>query len=257
MATICRDFLPADLAPLLAASAFDGSVAVEAHSSEAETDFLLRMADQNSLIRGVVGWVDITAPDLDNRLLRWRGARALKGFRYSAQTEPNDFLDRPAIIRGVSRLGAHDYTFDILIFPPMLAAAERLVSACPGVRFVLDHCAKPYIARGEIDDWRHDVERLARHPNVACKVSGLVTEAAWTTWSFGDLEPYIDTVLGAFGAERAMFGSDWPVCLVAADYPVVVDVVSRFADRLSPGERASLFGGTAAAVYKLEERHGT
>jgi L-fuconolactonase len=252
MAAIRRDWLPEHLAPQLAAARFDGAVAVEAHSSEEETDFLLRLAGQHAIIRGVVGWVDVTAADLSDRLARWRGAVALKGFRFAAQGEPSDFLARSDVTRGVTCLGEHDFTFDILIYPRHLAGAERLVGRCPGVRFVLDHCAKPEIVRGEIAAWRDGIRRLARHPNVFCKVSGLVTEAAWKAWTYGDLLPYLETVLSAFGAHRLMFGSDWPVCLVASEYARWVDVVQQFAARLTPGERDALFGGTAAAVYRLE-----
>ncbi len=252
MAAIRRDFLPEHAAPQFAAAGVDGSVAVEAHSSEEETDFLLGLANQHPIIRGVVGWVDLTAANLSDRLARWSGARALKGFRMNAQNELDDYLQRDDVVRGVACLGQHDFTYDILIYPRQLDAAEQLVARCPGVRFVLDHCAKPNIASGEIEEWRVGLRRLARQPNVACKVSGLVTEAAWSHWSYDDLAPYLETVVSAFGAERSMFGSDWPVCLVASEYARWMDVVDRFADRLTPGERAALFGGTAASVYKLE-----
>jgi L-fuconolactonase len=252
MSAIRRDFLPEHAAPLLAEASFDGSVAVEAHSSEDETDFLLQLAEQNPIIRGVVGWVDLSAANLDDRLARWSGVKALKGFRLNAQAEADSYLMREDVMRGVTTLGNHDYTFDILIYPKQLAAAERLVSRCPAVRFVLDHCAKPNIAGREIEAWRGGMGRLARHPNVACKISGLVTEARWTEWSDDDLIPYLDVTLSVFGAERLMFGSDWPVCLVASPYARWVDVVLKFADRLTPAERAALFGGTAASVYKLE-----
>lgn len=252
MAALRRDFLPEDFALLLAAAGFDGAVAVEAHSSEDETDFLLRLADQHSIIRGVVGWVDVTAADLSDRLARWSGAGALKGFRYAAQSEPDDFLARRDVARGVACLGEHDFTFDILIYPRQLDAAEQLVARCPAVRFVLDHCAKPEIADGEIEAWRDGMRRLARHPNVSCKISGLVTEGSWSAWTYGDLLPYLETVLNAFGARRSMFGSDWPVCLVASQYTRWVDVVQQFAERLTLDEREALFGGTAVSVYRLE-----
>jgi len=252
MRIIRRDFLPEHAAPLLASAGIDGVVAVQADQSEAETDFLLALAARSSVIRGVVGWVDLLAPDLDERLSRRRGAVALKGFRHIAQSEPNDFLSRQDVARGVARLGEYDFSYDILIYPAQLAAAEALVARCPGVRFILDHCAKPDIARHEIARWRAGLSRLALHPNVCCKISGLVTEAAWDTWTDADLVPYLDATIELFGADRLMFGSDWPVCLVAAEYAEVVGVVQRFAERLAPGERDRLFGGTAAAVYHLE-----
>jgi len=251
MRVIRRDFLPEQAAPLLAAACIDGAVAVQADQTEAETDFLLTLADGNSLIRGVVGWIDLRAADLDEKLARWKGRNALKGFRHIAQAEADDFLARDDVARGVVRLGEHGFSYDILIYARQLAAAERLVARCPGVRFVLDHCAKPNIARGEITEWRAGFQRLARHANVYCKVSGLVTEAA-KAWTYADLLPYMDAATEAFGADRLMFGSDWPVCLVAAEYEQVHDVVRRFTERLAPTERAAVFGGTAALAYRLE-----
>ena len=251
MRVIRRDFLPEQAAPLLAAACIDGAVAVQADQTEAETDFLLTLADGNSLIRGVVGWIDLRAADLDEKLAWWKGRTALKGFRHIAQAEADDFLARDDVACGVARLGEHGFSYDILIYARQLAAAERLVARCDGVRFVLDHCAKPAIARGEIAEWCAGLQRLARHANVWCKVSGLVTEAA-PNWTSADLLPYLDAAAEAFGANRLMFGSDWPVCLVAAEYEQVHDVVERFAERLTSGERAAVFGGTAALAYRLE-----
>jgi L-fuconolactonase len=247
MALLRRDFLPGDAVQLL-----DGAIAVQAAQSTGETDFLLRLAATHPFIRGVVGWVDLGAPDLDVQLGQWRNAPRLKGFRHIAQGEPDEFLVRPEIVRGIATLGQHGYSYDILIYPRQLAAAEQLVRECPGVGFVLDHCAKPAIASGEITAWRRGIERLARHPNVCCKVSGLVTEADWQGWTDGDIYPYLDAVVDAFGADRLMFGSDWPVCLVAAAYHRVVEMVEHWAARLTSVERAMLFGGTASRVYRLE-----
>jgi L-fucono-1,5-lactonase len=252
MRAIRRDFLPEQAAPLLAAAGIDGVIAVQADQTEAETDFLLALAEKNSLIRGVVGWIDLRAPDLDERLAQWKDRKALKGFRHIAQAEPDDFLARDDVARGVARLSEHGFSYDILIYPRQLVAAECLVSRCPGVRFVLDHCAKPMIVRGEITEWRAGLQRLARHANVCCKVSGLVTEAAPSRWTYADLVPYMDAAAEAFGADRLMFGSDWPVCLVAAEYEQVYDIARRFAERLTPIERDAVFGGTAARVYQLE-----
>ena len=247
MRAIRRDFLPEQAAPLLAAAGLDGAIAVQADQTEAETDFLLALADQHSLIRGVVGWTDLRASDLDDRLVGFKDRKALRGFRHIAQAEADDFLARDDIARGVARLGEHGFSYDILIFPRQLAAAECLVARCDGVRFVLDHCAKPAIAQGEITEWRAGLQRLARHANVWCKVSGLVTEAA-DTWTYADLLPYLEAAAEAFGPSRLMFGSDWPVCLVAAEYEQVHDVVLRFAERLTPSERDAVFGASAATA---------
>ena len=253
MASIRRDFLPEDVAPQLDAAGVGGVVAVQADQSEAETSFLLGLAAQYPVIRGVVGWIDLEAPDLGERLARRPGSNALKGFRHIAQGEPDDFLARPGVIAGVRSLGEQGFTFDILIYPRQLPAATRLVEQCPEVRFVLDHCAKPQIASGEITAWRNAINRLAAHANVACKISGLVTESDWRNWTAADLLPYLEVAATAFGPERLMFGSDWPVCLLAARYDVVIDTVARWCDdRFSPRERARVFGGTAISVYRLE-----
>jgi L-fuconolactonase len=252
MRVLQRDFLPADAEPLLAAAGIDGVVAVQASQSEAETDFLLSLAAEHTIIRGVVGWVDLCATDLHARLARWEGNVWLKGFRHIAQSEPDDFFARPEVLSGIRQLGEAGLTYDILIFPAQLAAAEYLVARCPGVRFILDHCAKPAIANGEIAEWRAGLTALARHQQVSCKLSGLVTEAHWHAWSAEQLEPYLDAAAEAFGAHRLMFGSDWPVCLLAADYQAVVAVIARWAERLTASERESLFGGTAQSVYRLD-----
>jgi L-fuconolactonase len=253
MSILRQDFLPDDTAQYAAGAV----VAVQADQSIAETDFLLDLAARHSFIRGVVGWIDLRAPDLGEQLARSRDATALKGFRHIAQSEPDDFLARPDVIRGIAALGDYDYSYDILIYPRQLAAAEQLVKRCPGVHFVLDHCAKPAIANGEIAEWRSGIERLARHQNVYCKVSGLVNEANWGRWTDADIFPYLDAAVDAFGADRLLFGSDWPVCLLAATYSEVVAVVDRWAERLTGAERVLLFGGTATAVYRLEGRDGS
>jgi L-fuconolactonase len=252
MARLRRDFLPEDVAPLLADAGIDGVVAVQADQSRAETDFLLSLAARNPSVRGVVGWVDLRATDLSEQLARWRTNPALKGFRHIAQAEPDDFLTRDDVVAGITALGTQGFSYDILIYPRQLAAAEQLVTRCPGVRFVLDHCAKPPIASGDIAEWERGIRRLARHPNVTCKLSGLVTEASWTGWTAADLLPCLDIAAGAFGPDRLMFGSDWPVCLLAADYVGVVAMVARWAQWLTVADRERVFGGTAVAVYQLE-----
>lgn len=252
MRAIRRDFLPADLDPLLAAAGIDGCVAVQADQSHAETDFLLGLAAEHAFIKGVVGWIDLRAADITRPLAEWSGNTRLKGFRHIAQAEPDDFLMRDEVVRGITTIGRHGYAFDILIYPQQLATAERLAARCPNVQFVLDHCAKPPVAGGHMDGWLDGFRALAQHPNVMCKLSGLVTEARWTAWKEEDLVPYLDAALEAFGADRLMFGSDWPVCLLAADYPSVLGAVSNWAARLSSAEQARLFGGTAMQAYQLE-----
>lgn len=257
MGRLRRDFTPGDVAADLLAAQIDGVVAVQADQSEAETQFLLDLAAQHPFVRGVVGWVDLRAPDLDERLARWRHHPALKGFRHIAQGEPDDFLTRPEVLRGIAAVGRAGFSFDILIYPRQLAAAAELAERCDHVRFVLDHCAKPAIASGEIADWRTGLGQLARHQNVSCKLSGLVTEAHWTRWTQAALVPYLDAAATAFGPARLLFGSDWPVCLLAAEYHAVADVIGRWAEQLTPPERERIFGGTATEVYRLERGHGS
>jgi len=257
MSLLRRDFLPDHIAPELAAAGVDAVVAVQADQSDAETRFLLDLATRHSFIRGVVGWIDLCAPDLADRLEQLRTGDRLKGFRHIAQAEADDFLAWPEVVAGIIALGEQGYSYDILIYPRQLRAAARLVEQCPGVRFVLDHCAKPPIATGEIAAWRTDLGRLARHPNVWCKVSGLVTEAAWGTWTDADLAPYLDAAAELFGPARLMFGSDWPVCLVAARYDSVVGAVERWADRLTATERADIFGVSAVRAYQLGDADGS
>ncbi len=251
MATLRRDFLPEHAEPLLREANIDAVVAVQADQSSAETELLLSLAAQHDCIRGVVGWVDLRAPDLGEQLDRLRAHHVLKGFRHIAQSEPDDFLMQRDVVQGVGLLGERGYTYDILIYPRQLVAAERLVAQCPGVHFVLDHCAKPPLASGDLTEWRRGFSRLAQHDNVVCKLSGLVTEASWGAWTDEQLVPCLDAALDCFGAERLMFGSDWPVCLLSASYADVLSVVERWADRVSAGERTQIFGGTAAATYRL------
>lgn len=252
MGVLQHNFLPDDLAPCLSAAGMDGCVAVQADQSAAETDFLLALAAEHPFIRGVVGWVDLRATDVTRELAEWSGNGRLKGFRHIAQSEPDDFLVRDDVVRGIQTIGRHGYSYDLLIYPAQLSAAAQLAARCPNVRFILDHCAKPPVASGDRDAWDAGLRTLAKHDNVWCKISGLVTEARWSDWTPAELTPYMDVALEAFGADRLMFGSDWPVCLLAADYRRVVDSVAHWADGLSSTERARIFGGTAVAAYQLE-----
>ena len=253
MALLQRDFLPDDIAPAFRAAGIDAVVAVQADQSAAETDFLLDLGARYAMIRGVVGWVDLRAPDLGEALTRRRSNPLLKGFRHIAQSEPDDFLARPEIRAGIAQLGQRGFTYDILIRPSQLAAADLLVERSPDVRFVLDHCAKPPITSGDLSEWRRGIERIARHPNLSCKISGLITEASWTQWAASDIFPCLDVTADAFGADRLMFGSDWPVCLLAGEYARVAELVELWAARLTAAERARVFGGTATSVYRLED----
>ncbi|MGW8265969.1 MAG: amidohydrolase family protein [Longimicrobiales bacterium] len=251
MSTLRRDFLPEAMEALLAATGMDGTVAVQADQSEDETHFLLELAHDHPTILGVVGWVDLLAPDLPERLAHFTRFERFRGVRHIAQAEPDGFLEREEVVRGIGMLRDFGLTYDLLVYPRQLPAALTLVDKLPEQRFVVDHLAKPPIARGVMEPWADRMRELASHPNVWCKVSGLVTEADWAQWRNEDFRPYLDVVFDAFGPQRLMFGSDWPVCLLAAEYPAVVALVEAYARQLSPPEQEALFGGNAARFYGL------
>lgn len=252
MSVIRKDFLPADLAPVLEANGVDGCVAVQADQSETETAFLLDLAAENAFIKGVVGWVDLRSERIDERLEYFAQFPLLKGFRHIVQGEADpEFLLHEDFCRGIKALAKHDFTYDILIYPHQLPAAVQFVRKFPDQRLVIDHLAKPYIKKGELKGWEEQLRAIAEHGHVFCKLSGMVTEADLRNWKPEDFTPYLDVALEAFGTDRLMFGSDWPVCLLAADYPEVKKIVTDHIAHLSTGEQAQIMGGNAATFYKL------
>ena len=255
MAALRRDYLPDELAPLLRATGFDGTIAVQARQMVEETEWLLGLADRHPLIRGVVGWVDLRSPGLPSELERFAPHPRLVGVRHVVHDEPDDrFMLRPEFRRGIGRLREFDLAYDLLLFPRHLPVAVTLVDEFPDQPFVLDHIAKPAIRDGLFSPWREDLKRLAERPNVSCKLSGMVTEARWNAWRPGDLRPYIDVVLEAFGPERLMIGSDWPVCTLSGDYRSTMGVVVDYVGSLSPGERAGILGENCARIYRINHR---
>jgi L-fuconolactonase len=253
MGRIRRDFLPEHLAPELEAQGFGGCVAVQARSSLEETEFLLDLARARPFVRGVVGWVDLCAPDVELALQRLARDPRLKGVRHAVQDERDEgFLLRADFQRGVALLARFGLSYDLLVYPRHLEVARRFLDAFPALPVVLDHLGKPAIARGERAPWERRFRALRECPSLCCKLSGLVTEAAWHAWKPADLRPYLDVALDAFGAERLMFGSDWPVCLLAADgYRAVAEVVLQWAEDLAPSARESVLGATATRFYRL------
>jgi L-fuconolactonase len=252
MAAIRRDFVAADAAREIANAGVRGGVAVQARSSLAENDFLLAEQAACSAILGVVGWVDLCAPDVGAVLERYAGR--LVGVRHVVQSEPDDdFVLRAEFQRGVALLPSFGMTYDLLIVPRQLAAACVFADRNPELRIVVDHLAKPAIAAGEpaSDAWARDLRALASRPHVFAKASGLVTEADWARWTPDQLRRYLDVAFGAFGAGRLMFGSDFPVCLVAASYARVKRVVDDYCAALGPAERAGVLGDNAVAFYRL------
>jgi L-fuconolactonase len=251
MHAIRRNFSPADLAPLLKANGIEGCVAVQADQTEKETEFLLKLALENNFIKGVVGWTDLRSPGAQARLEYYYQFAEIKGFRHIVQAERDDFLLDPAFCRGIEMLRQYDFTYDILIYPRHLPAAVRFVDKFPDQRFVIDHLAKPFIKKQELTPWKDFMNEISRRENVYCKLSGMVTEADLKKWSAADLLPYLEVVLEAFGAKRLMYGSDWPVCLVAAEYAQQFGVVRDFIEPLSPSEKKAILGENATRFYHL------
>jgi L-fuconolactonase len=247
---IRRDFQPADLAPLLQRQGMDGSIAVQARQTLDESLWLLKLADNFPFIQGVVGWVDLCSPKVEAQLepLAWHPK--FVGVRHVVQDEPDaQFMSRDDFRAGLTKLAAFGLAYDILIYPRQLPAAIELVRAFPNQAFVLDHLAKPPVRDKTVSPWREQIKTLAGSPNVMCKVSGLVTEADWGSWKQADFQPYLDTVFDAFGPDRLMFGSDWPVALLAADYAQVVNLLSDYLEDKRSEEK--IFGLNAARFYNL------
>ena len=253
LARIRHDFLPADLAREQANVQLDGSIAVQARQSLEESRWLLELADADPRIRGVVGWVDLQSPQVGEQLARFAPHPRFVGVRHVVQDEPDDnFMLRSAFLRGLALLREFDLTYDLLVFPKQLPACIEVARRFPEQPFVLDHIAKPFIKDRTLEPWATQVRELARSPNVMCKISGLITEAKWDAWRPVDFHPYLDVVCEAFGVERLMFGSDWPVCLLAGNYEQVFSLVNNYAAQFPAAEREKIFGGNAAKFYGVE-----
>ena len=257
MSVLKRDFLPDEFVRELGVNQMDASIAVQVDQSEAETLFLLELADANPSIAGVVGWVDLRSSAVTERLQYFSQFEKLRGFRHIVQAEPDDFLARPDFVSGLAALEPFGYTYDVLVYPRQLPAAIRLAAKLPQHTFVLDHIAKPEIKSGLLHPWRKQICELAAHPNVFCKLSGLVTEAHWQNWTPEDFKPYLDVVFENFGPERLMFGSDWPVCLLAADYGQVKRLIADYVHRNAPDHENAIFGENAMRCYGLKATRWT
>ncbi len=251
MAAIRRDFLPSDLKPLLDQSYIHATVAVQARQSLEETDWLLALAAENTWIEGVVGWVPLVDSDVEATIERLSSTKTLRGVRHVLQAEPDAYMERIDFNAGLDLLRRYGLTYDLLVLEHQLPAAIALVDLHPNLPIVLDHLAKPLIAAHAIEPWRSNIRELGRRPHVCCKLSGMVTEADFSAWTADDLLPYVETALEAFGPERLMFGSDWPVCTVASAYSRWVDTVEQFIRTLSIGEQQQIMGENAEGFYNL------
>ena len=253
MDAIARDFLPADLAVEMDAVGINASIAVQARQSDAETDWLLKLARDNDRIAGVVGWVDLRSPVLGERLEALSVEPKLKGFRHVIQDEPDpDFMLRPEFIAGVRQALAAGFAYDILVFARQADRVPQFLESCGEGRFILDHIAKPDIAGGTgFADWESAIRRIAEYPSCYCKVSGMVTEADLAGWSPDTFARYLDVVFEAFGTDRIMFGSDWPVCLLAGSYSQVHGIVADRVESLGVDARDAVLGASATRAYAI------
>ncbi len=254
MNVLRRDFLLPDLERVSAEAGVDGAIAVQARQTLEETDWLLSVAQESALVRGVVGWAPIASEDFSEKIERLTSRKKLKGLRHVIQSEPDDdYINRPDFNRGIKALAGSSLVYEILIFERHLAAAIQFADRHPKQIFVLDHAAKPRIREKLMEPWKQNIFELARRPNMYCKLSGLVTEADWSIWSEEDLRRYFDVVLAAFTPSRIMFGSDWPVCLVATTYQRWFETFTRLISQLSVTEKGRIMGGTAMEVYHLQD----
>jgi len=252
MSVIQKDFLPQDLEPILKSNGIDGCVVVQSDQSEAENDFQLANADKHSFIKGVVGWVNLRAANIEERLKYYSQFPKFKGFRHVLQGDPvRDLMLKPEFLNGISLLNKYGFTYDILIFPDQLKYAKELVAKFPEQKFVIDHIAKPYIKDKILLGWAEDMMAFSEFKNVYCKISGMVTETNWNQWLPDEFEPYIDVVVESFGTDRIMYGSDWPVCLVSATYKQVYDIVKEYFSGYTAAEQAKVFGENAIKFYNL------
>jgi L-fuconolactonase len=252
MAVIKKGFLPQDLKPILKHNGFGGCVVVQSDQSEDENEFQLNNAAQHDFIKGVVGWVDLRSNSVEERLEYYSQFKKMKGFRHVLQGETDRaFMLQRAFMKGIGLLKKYNFTYDILIFPDQLKHTLDFVKAFPDQLFVIDHIAKPYIKDKKTDEWKKDIEAVAEYKNVFCKISGMVTEADWKQWRKEDFTPYLETVTEAFGTDRILYGSDWPVCLVAASYEKAVEIVKDHFSSFSKDEQELFFGGNAIKFYNL------
>lgn len=253
MSVIRHDFLPADLKPVLERNEIDGTVLVQTCQEESDNRFMLQLAKENDFIKGIVGWINLQALNVEDRLKYYKDNHPkMKGFRHVLQGEPDErFMLKDNFKRGIGLLHQYGFTYDILIYPNHLKYASQLVAEFPDQKFVVDHLAKPFIKKQEIGGWKHDIEELAQYQNVHCKVSGMLTEADWYNWRTSDFTPYLDVVFKAFGTQRLMYGSDWPVCLLAGGYNRALEILQIYVSRFSPEEQEMFFGGNAVNFYNL------
>ena len=254
MSVIRRDFLPEDLKPVYKQNGIEGCIAVQADQSLNENEFLLNLAQKNTFINGVIGWVDFQDTEIEKYLEKYDDTSLMKGYRHVVQGETDSmFLLRQSFLNGIKQLEKRELVYEILVFPHQLPSVLEFVKLFPKQQFVIDHIAKPYIKSGYIDAWALMMQAIAKYENVSCKISGIITEADYKKWNIQDLIPYMNIVLEAFGTKRIMYGSDWPVCLVAGNYTQVLNVAKKFSEQLSKEEQNDFFYHNAQKIYQLKK----
>ncbi len=251
MTAIRKDFMPNDLEPILKENNVDGCIAVQVDQTLDETKFLLDLSKKHDTIKGVVGWVDLLSVSVEDQLESFSSFEDLKGIRHIVQAEPEGFMLRNDFQNGIAKLSKYNLSYDVLVYPNQLSNAVQLISKFPNQVFILDHIAKPYIKERKIKNWEQHISELAKFPNVYCKISGMVTEANWNQWTYNDFVPYLDVVFNAFGTDRVLFGSDWPVCLLAAKYNEVKHIITKYIAAFSSEEQRQIMGGNTINAYSI------
>ncbi len=253
MKIIQKDFLPEDLAVVLSTQNVEGCVSVQVDQTKEETAFQIECARHNPFIKGVVGWIDLMNPLIEKDIEAYKEQNIVKGFRHILQGAEEGFMLQPNFINGLKQLSKHHYTYDLLIYANQIQEAIKLIKSVEDLPIVLDHIAKPSIKTKSIQDWDRDIKSLVKYPNLYCKISGMATEADWTTWKSEDLKPYLDIVVEAFGVDRLLFGSDWPVCLVASSYERWLNTIKDYFKKFSISEQEKIFALNCESFYTLEK----
>lgn len=251
MSVIRRSFLPPDLSPILKANGITGSVLIQVNRDEKENEMFLQYAHQTDFVKGTVAWIDLKSEKLEENLEKYHEIKKLKGFREIVQGKSDVYFPDPSFRKGVELLGKKGYTYDILIYERDLKNTFEFVKALPNNKFVIDHIAKPDIKNGSIGRWSNYMKALAQFPNVSVKISGMTTEAYWDKWQKEDFYIYLDHLMGSFGIERLMYGSDWPVCLLASKYEEQLDILKSYTANLSSSEKSKIFNDNATDFYHL------
>jgi L-fuconolactonase len=251
MQSIRKNFTPKDLELLLKENKVEGCISVQVDQTYLETEYLLGLANDNPFIKGVVGWADLRDSYLEQALEKYNNIKLLKGFRHIIQAEPKGFMLQPSFKKGLDTLLKYNYTYDLLIYEDQLAEAKQLIIELPELPIVIDHIAKPNIKKGDLTYWKKEITAIAQYPNVYCKLSGMATEAQWDSWTMNTLEPYLDVVVEAFGTERIMYGSDWPVCIVATSYSKWLNGLQNYFNTFSKTEQGDIFANNAIKFYKI------